>query len=136
MITQRISLAPPAPLATDVGTPAFDEKAFPLIQFWGTNADELNTFADQMNALSDEMNADKVATESYKNTAVLKAGEAQSSALASKTEADRAKSESDKALAAKTAIEGYVVPDGTTFTPEVINAKVRMSQILNITNSI
>jgi len=98
-INQNISLAPPAPLATDLGTQAFQDKTFALIQFWGTNADELNTFASETNSVRDEVNNLKLSAESAKNSSINAKIEAESAMADVNTKVLEAKSHADRAEA-------------------------------------
>jgi len=91
--------------------------------------EQMNTQSDEMNAVADEVQGLRDDTARLRN----EADSIRNDALNAKNEAVTAK---DLAIDAKEYIESYVVPTDATYTPEAIDAKVRMSQILAITNSI
>jgi len=121
-ITQIISSAPPAPLATDVGTPAFDEKAFPLIEWWGTNSEEFNNYKKQMN----ETEVHIESMESGVNANLIEIKQKNKEAIDAR----------DEAIAAKEFIDNYVMPTEATYSPTTIDAKLDMAETLNLTGAI
>jgi len=104
---------------------------------------DLPTFISQANTLSDDL-TDKWSNVNYlhtliegdKNTTLIASGSANTAgdkAISAKNDAISAK---DEAISARDEIKTYVIPTDATYNPASIDAKVRMSKILAITNSL
>jgi translation elongation factor EF-1beta len=108
-------------------TPQINTSTFPEdIDVYNT---ELPSRIASQNAMGIEMN--EMATDM--DSVAFNVDTSANMAISAKEEAVNAKNE---AVNAKNVILGYVIPTNATYNPETIENKVRMSQILTLTNSI
>jgi predicted nucleic acid-binding Zn-ribbon protein len=84
--------------------------------------EQMNSVSAEMNAVSNEINASETAVQRIKDDVIDL-----------NNDIDSKKSQIDDKY---TEIMSYTIPTEATYNEDTIDAKVRMSQVLNITNSI
>lgn len=130
-IDQRISLYPAVSERTD-------ENFYDDYENWtmhGANvvAEEQNIMADQMNAVADEISMKQLQITASIGAAQESMLDIKSSTESIQTDINTKKSQID---IKHTQIMGYVIPTSATYSEDTIDKKIRMSQVLNLTNSI
>ena len=93
--------------------------AIPKINEWSTQANDVRS---EINGMRETV-----------LSATGSADAARDSAISAKNEAIEAK---DLALSTKAYMESYVVPTESTYNPTTIDSKIRMAQVLTLTESI
>jgi uncharacterized coiled-coil DUF342 family protein len=118
-ITQTIGEIGTVPVE---GSDTFREDASRVWNELKTAIPQINTFGTQTNAVRNEMNA-------FANVVVQIKDDSESI----KEDIDTQKTQIDNKY---TEIMGYTIPTEATYNETTIDAKVRMSQVLSLTNSI